>query len=96
MWHVMVLRCPLSFPVLLLLRSAQISPFMSALALAPGDALTLMYAEVCAGNDLQALLELNSLNSLARQWQSLTEEVQVPMRELMAALTAQVQRPDCR
>lgn len=82
--------------MLLLLRSVQISPFMSVLSLAPEDALTLLCAEVCAGRGLQALLEVNSFNSLARQWQSLSEEVQVPMRELLAALAAQVQRPDCR
>jgi hypothetical protein len=69
---------------------------MSALSLGPEDALTLLHAEVCAGRDLQALLEPSNLASLARQWQSLSEEAQVPLRELLAALAAQVQRPDCR
>lgn len=74
----------------------KVSPVMSALSLSPEDALILLHAEVCAGRDLQALLEPSNLDSLARQWQSLSEEAQVPLRELLAALATQVQAPDCR
>lgn len=83
-------------PSLLLLPILQLSPFISALQLQPGDALTLLQAEVLTGHDLQELLEPTNLTSLSRQWRSLSDNVKVPLSELMAALAAQVPRSDAR
>lgn len=74
----------------------QLSPFISALQLQPGDALTLLQAEVLTGHDLLELLEPSNLNSLSRQWRSLGGEVKVPLSELMVALAAQIPRSDAR
>lgn len=84
-------RCSLSCPLLL-----QVSPVMSALCLEPAAALTLLQAEA-AGHDLQAgLLAQPALDSLSQQWRALSEVLEVPLTDLMAALAEQVSQPGAR
>lgn len=80
----------------MLLHPSQIQPIVTALSLKPSDALALLRREVAAGQDLEELLSPAAVSALASDWRALSEEMGLPLRDVMAAVTAQLAQPDAR
>lgn len=77
----------------------QVQPLISSLAASPADVLALLHAELLLrrrAGVADLLFSPDRVDSLCRDWRALSEEAQLPSSEVIAALAAQLRRPDAR